>query len=1678
MPDGDLSTGGAEASVASIDKAVLPSSPIVEISGEDEAKVEKKEKDPRHIARKYQLELCKKAMEENIIVYLETGCGKTHIAVLLIYELGHLIRKPQKRICIFLAPTVALVQQQARVIEDSLDFKVGTFCGNCRHLKNHHDWEKENEQYEVLVMTPQILLRSLYHCFIRMDLIALLIFDECHHAQSKSNHPYAEIMKVFYDKATASMLPRIFGMTASPVVGKDASSQVNLPKSINSLENLLDAKVYSVGDKEELECFVATPVFRVYDYGPSSSHIIYCDKLEDIKRQCILLVRKNGDFQSAKNTRKLLNRMHDNIIFCLENLGLWGALQACRLLCNNSERNELIENEGTLSDDSVCDRYLAQAADVFASDCKRDGSAHDISDVEILKEPFFSKKLLRLVGILATFRLHQNMKCIIFVNRIVTARSLSYILQKLRFLSSWKCHFLVGVHSGLKSMSRKTMKSILEKFRTGELNLLVATKVGEEGLDIQTCCLVIRFDLPETVASFIQSRGRARMPLSEYAFLVNSGNERELNLINNFKKDEDRMNMEITFRTSTEVSIVPEERMYKVDSSGASISSGYSISLLHHYCSKLPHDEYFHPKPSFYYFDDTGGTLCNIILPSNAPINKISSTPQSSVDAAKKDACLKAIEELHKLGALSDHLLPLQNSVLEEEAVLADSDSVCSEEDSRGELHEMLVPAVLKEPWTNLENYVLHSYYIKFIPDPEDRSYKEFALFVKSPLPKDAERMELDLHLARRRSVMTKLVPSGVAEFKREEIMEALHFQEMFFKVILDRSKLLSEFVPLGNADFLSSGSSAFYLLLPVILSNCENKVTVDWGIVQRCLSSPLFKTPVEAAKNGSFSSDVCLQLVNGCRSIRDIENSLVYATHKEAFYFITNIVSEKNGYSPYRDSGTVNHVEHLKMSDIHLKYPEQPLLHAKPLFKLHNLLHNRKPEESESHELEEYFIDLPPELCQLKIIGLSKDIGSSLSLLPSIMHRLENFLVAIELKDVFSASFPEGAEVTARRVLEALTTEKCQERFSLERLESLGDAFLKFAVGRHLFLLHDSLDEGQLTRRRSNAVNNSNLLKLATRRNLQVYIRDQPFDPCQFFALGYPCPVICTEETKEIVHSQNSCQVDRANSEVRCSRNHHWLHKKTISDVVEALVGAFIVDRGFQAATAFLRWIGIRVDFQGSQINSICTASKRFMPLSSLVDTEALENLLGYQFLHKGLLLQAIVHPSYNRHGGGCFQRLEFLGDAVLDYLITSYLFSLYPKLKPGQLTDLRSVSVNNKSFANVAVERCLHKFLISDSCPLNEAIEKYVAFFTSSPDRGLFEGPKCPKALGDLVESCFGAILLDTGFDLTRVWKIMLSLLDPIKGLSSVQLNPVREVTELCQSLNWELKFLPSEKGRTFSVDAHAGDVSVSISEICTNKKDAIRTAAHQLYVKIKALGYAPKSKSLEEVLKGSIKAEAKLIGFDETPIDVAVPDTTAFGNMKLQESLVNDCNRETRSINKTTSTSSPCVSPVSRPLPSFEAKARCSVSSTCGIDSQSKGESHNRTSRSQLYEICAINCWKPPLFECCKEEGPSHLRSFTYRVILEIEDAPDMILECFSSPQTTKKAAAEHAAEGALCMTLESVEEAICLQLQDQQSTVSFLICSKEMSPLMKAKERGVSSKGFLMVLCHGSQSQSKL
>ena len=142
--------------------------------------------------------------------------------------------------------------------------------------------------------------------------------------------------------------------------------------------------------------------------------------------------------------------------------------------------------------------------------------------------------------------------------------------------------------------------------------------------------------------------------------------------------------------------------------------------------------------------------------------------------------------------------------------------------------------------------------------------------------------------------------------------MLAQNFQEMYLKVILDRLKFVPESVSLGKSNTSESSSLTFYLLLPVLLHDSDKKITVDWKIIRRCLSSPIFRTPEDAVEKENFPLGDNLLLANGCRSISEVKDSLVYAEHKkkQGFFFITGIVDGKNGYSPH--SETSSYAEHL----------------------------------------------------------------------------------------------------------------------------------------------------------------------------------------------------------------------------------------------------------------------------------------------------------------------------------------------------------------------------------------------------------------------------------------------------------------------------------------------------------------------------------------------------------------------------------------------------------------------------------------------------------------------------------------------------------------------------------------------------------------------------------------------
>lgn len=128
-------------------------------------------------------------------------------------------------------------------------------------------------------------------------------------------------------------------------------------------------------------------------------------------------------------------------------------------------------------------------------------------------------------------------------------------------------------------------------------------------------------------------------------------------------------------------------------------------------------------------------------------------------------------------------------------------------------------------------------------------------------------------------------------------------------------------------------------------------------------------------------------------------------------------------------------------------------------------------------------------------------------------------------------------------------------------------------------------------------------------------------------------------------------------------------------------------------------------MDTSDSSSNYANFQTPRIIPLSTNAnlhsniseELQGFEDCIKYKFKDKMYLLQALTHASYqyNTLTPDCYQRLEFLGDAVLDFLVTECLYSSNASLSPGQLTDLRQALVNNNIFAKIAVKHSYHKYL-----------------------------------------------------------------------------------------------------------------------------------------------------------------------------------------------------------------------------------------------------------------------------------------------------------------------------------------------------------------------------------------------
>ncbi|MDQ8205307.1 ribonuclease III [Pelagicoccus sp. SDUM812003] len=233
---------------------------------------------------------------------------------------------------------------------------------------------------------------------------------------------------------------------------------------------------------------------------------------------------------------------------------------------------------------------------------------------------------------------------------------------------------------------------------------------------------------------------------------------------------------------------------------------------------------------------------------------------------------------------------------------------------------------------------------------------------------------------------------------------------------------------------------------------------------------------------------------------------------------------------------------------------------------------------------------------------------------------------------------------------------------------------------------------------------------------------------------------------------------------------------------------------------------------------------AKRGSKITSLPDKQVkqLESKLGYVFKDKGLLAQSMTHPSFllnTRDQLKNNQRLEFLGDSVIQLVLTEKLYEKYPRHREGKLTSIRSGYARSEYMAMIARELALGNYLI-----------------LKPKDRqaGVAEND---SALCDAFEALIGAVYLDSDFDTSR--KIVLSLYNylddapkPVGGVT----NPKGKLQELIQPIHgnnavrYETTAQSGEAhNREFEVTVYCNDQKLGVGTGRT-KKEAAEQAALQ--------------------------------------------------------------------------------------------------------------------------------------------------------------------------------------------------------------------------------------------------------
>ena len=435
--------------------------------------------------RVYQREVAKICDEDNTLAVLPTGLGKTAIALRVVA--GFLSRNPNSR-ALILAPTRVLVHQHYSFLLMHLEMQpedIGVLTGEDTSEDRKGVWQKR-----IICATPQVTLAEVENKNCDLKSFAVVIFDEVHRAVG--SYAYSNIASLYSEYNPEG---RMVGFTASLPSDKakieEIVSKLKITKVEVRDEKDEDVKPYVFKTQSEWIELELSPPIRSIQRLVRESLDARLKMLEDAS-----LIRRNR--YSSISLRDLLNLRSkvDQIQSSQLRNALFSGIRLFHAL-------NLIETQSVATFRSFMDRLLERKRGFGMSELLNDPRIKEAYEQAraALASGIEHPKISKVISLAREVK--KGERAIIFASYRDTVDQIYSELVK----NEVRAGYLIG-KSGEGGQNQKKQITALDQLRDGTYDVLVATQVGEEGLDVAECNLVVFYDNVPSAVRFVQRKGR------------------------------------------------------------------------------------------------------------------------------------------------------------------------------------------------------------------------------------------------------------------------------------------------------------------------------------------------------------------------------------------------------------------------------------------------------------------------------------------------------------------------------------------------------------------------------------------------------------------------------------------------------------------------------------------------------------------------------------------------------------------------------------------------------------------------------------------------------------------------------------------------------------------------------------------------------------------------------------------------------------------------------------------------------------------------------------------------------------------------------------------------------------------------------------------------------------------